>query len=101
MKQKQVRYLPTVRLQIPLEYINKPEVLQLFNDAQRCGFTTVRYPADAGYCRVDLAVIGPEPKQVEDNLALLGSQSEVDFQQLTDEIKALTKQFRREDTAST
>ena len=94
MKQVKIRNLPPVRLQIPANDFDKPEVLQLFEHAQRCGFTAIRFPAEMGYCRVNLTVVGPKPEQTDDNLALLGSQAEVAFQQLLDEVKALTEQPR-------
>ncbi|MBA7582392.1 hypothetical protein ES708_24320 [subsurface metagenome] len=98
MKKIKIGDLPAVRLEIPTHDLNKPEVLQLFNDAKCCGFATIRFPAEHGYCRVTLTVMDPQPKQGKYDLALFGGEPQCPLEEIPDMVEVLNKETLGEDS---
>ena len=100
MKKIKVGNLAPVRLQIPVDDLNKPEVLQLFQDAQCSGLATIRYPANHGYCRVDLTVIGPQPEEHENDFPLRRGEAKGILQEITDPVETLEEESFGEEAVS-
>lgn len=96
MKENKVRNLPPIWLKIPVDDLNKPEVLQMFDDAQRCGFTAIRLPAKHGVVRVTFTVMRPQGQQAEDDLALFSGEPEEPAEELADLLKPLAEGQRGE-----
>jgi len=98
MKKIKVGDLSPIRLKIPVDDFNKPEVIEQLKYAQRCGFTTIRFPAEHGYCRVTLAVMNPQLQQGEYNLALFGGEPQCSLEETSDMIELLNKETLGEDS---
>jgi hypothetical protein len=80
--------------QITIYYSDKPEILEDPESAPKRSFLTPWIRGDHGLFRVDLAIIGPEPEETENNFSLAGGELDRICQAIADLVKSLEEELR-------